>query len=191
MGRTLLSNNIQVYHGLSNEIPLDLKDYRGRVRSVLTVHDLIFLDLPSTYSWIDRRVYRFKTKRSLAMADRVVAISEATRLQLLRHFPEYGHKIQVILQPCSQAYYTEIPDSIPHPLEEQPYWLWVGTVEKRKNLEVILRALHLTPTDQRLPLVVIGNTSTDYAQQCVQLAAKLNLKVFWWILPNPKNCETP
>lgn len=175
----LLSNRIQVYHGLSNEIPLDFDGLHGRVRSVLTVHDLIFLDLPSTYSWIDRRVYRFKTKRSLALADRVVAISEATRRQLLQHFPEHEHKIQVVLQPCSPEYYTDTPESFPHPLAHQSYWLWVGTVEPRKNLEGVLHALHLTPADQRLPLVVIGNTNHSYAQQCVQLAASLGLKIHW------------
>ncbi|MBM3911531.1 MAG: glycosyltransferase family 4 protein [Sphingomonadales bacterium] len=175
----LLSNRIQVYHGLSNEIPLDLKRLQGRVRSVLTVHDLIFLDLPSTYSWIDCRVYRYKTKRSLALADRVVAISEATRRQLLQHFPEDEHKIQVILQPCSPEYYANSPKSSPHPLADQAYWLWVGTVEQRKNLETVLHALRLTPADERLPLVVIGNTSHPYAQQCVQLAASLGVKVHW------------
>ncbi len=55
----------------------------------------------------------------------------------------------------------------------------MGTVEPRKNLEAVLHALHFTPADQRLPLVVIGNTNHSYAQQCVQLAASLGLKIHW------------
>lgn len=179
MQSPLLSNNIQLYHGLSNEVPLDLGPLRGRIRSVVTIHDLIFMDLPATYPPVDRWIYRFKTKRSLALADRIVVISESTRRQVLRHFPEHAPKIQVILQPCSPEYYTDSPEPSAHPLGDQPYWLSVGTVEKRKNLETLLHALHLSPPDERLPLVVIGNTSRTYGQQCIQLACKLGLKVYW------------
>ncbi len=182
----LLANKIQLYHGLSNEVPMDLERLRGSVRSVVTVHDLIFLDLPSTYPLIDHWVYRFKTRRSLALADRIVAISESTRRQLLRYFPEHAHKIQVILQPCSPSYYKDLPTASSHPLAERPYWLSVGTVEKRKNLESVLHALHLAQPDKRLPLVVFGNTEQPYGKHCIQLAAILGLEVYW----NPPKSPT-
>jgi len=175
----LLANQIQLYHGLSNEVPMDLKRLQGRVRSVVTVHDLIFMELPDTYPLVDRWIYQFKTRHTLAIADCIVAISESTRHQLLRYYPEHAHKIKVILQPCSPHFYEESVSASVHPLGKQAYWLSVGTVEKRKNLEAVLHALHQTKPSERLPLVVIGNTDSPYAAHCMSLAAQRGLQVHW------------
>lgn len=182
MVKPLLANEIQLFHGLSNEIPMDLGRLQGRVRSVVTVHDLIYRDIPSTYPIVDRWIYRFKSSRSLALADQVVAISEFTRQRILDYYPEYASKVQVILQPCSTHYYDDPPESSLPPLGEQPYWLWVGTVEERKNLEAVLQALRLNSPQDRLPLVVIGNINSAYADRCIRLAAQWGLQVHW----NPK-----
>jgi glycosyltransferase involved in cell wall biosynthesis len=158
---------------------------------VVTVHDLIYRDIPSTYPAADRWIYRFKTRRSLALADKVVAISEFTRSRILQYFPEHAPKVQVIWQPCSPRYYEDSPDTVDHPLAEQPYWLSVGTVEKRKNLESVLQALRLARPDDRLPLVVFGNIKGPYAARCIRLAAQWGLKVHWNPDISPSGDTTP
>jgi glycosyltransferase involved in cell wall biosynthesis len=199
MRNSLLANQIQLYHGLSNELPLDLQGHGSKIHTVVTVHDLIYRELPENYPPMDRWIYQFKTRRTLALADSIVAISQATRQQLLRYYPEYAPKIKVILQACSPIFYETTAEfrsdealnpssdatiapsmhATPHPLGQQPFWLSVGTVEKRKNLETILHALYLMKPSERLPLVVIGRTGSPYATHCVHLARQWGLRVHW------------
>ena len=51
---------IEIYHGLSNELPFGLK--KNGIKSVVTIHDLIFLRAPEQYAFIDRIIYNFKCK---------------------------------------------------------------------------------------------------------------------------------
>ena len=72
---------IDVFHGLSNELPLKLPP---KVASVVTIHDLIFERYPAFYPRFDRFVYRQKFRRACQQADVVVAISEQTKQDIAR-----------------------------------------------------------------------------------------------------------
>ena len=74
---------IELYHGLSNELPLTIG--RAGCRSVVTIHDLIFIHCPEYYHPIDRMIYNYKFRRACRVADRVIAVSEFTKRELLRH----------------------------------------------------------------------------------------------------------
>ncbi|MFZ9968249.1 MAG: glycosyltransferase family 4 protein [Bacteroidia bacterium] len=177
----LRRTGVQLYHGLSNEIPLDLRG--SGITTVMTVHDLLFLDYPQTYPWIDRQIYRLKTQAGLSRADRIVAISQTTRDRMVHHFPTLQNRIQVIYQPCSTCYYRdpwtdpENRDGLPN----HPYWLYVGTIETRKNLLGLLQALSSLPKQDRLPLVVIGRGG-HYARVCREFGARHGLDLRW--IPN-------
>ncbi|MGN1262855.1 MAG: glycosyltransferase [Prevotella sp.] len=69
-------DGIDIYHGLSNELPLNID--RARCRSVVTIHDLIFKHCPEYYHLIDRLIYDYKFRRACRKADRVIAVSEYT-----------------------------------------------------------------------------------------------------------------
>jgi glycosyltransferase involved in cell wall biosynthesis len=178
LSQDLQAKGIQVYHGLSNEIPLDLQG--TGIRTVITIHDLLFLDYPQIYPWLDRQIYRLKTQAGLAKADRVVAISQTTRDRILHYFPSLQNRIDVIYQPCSSTYYRD-PWSDPGNMEgitTQPYWLYVGTIETRKNLLGLLRAMSTLLPQERLPLVVIGRGGR-HAQVCQQLGHQNGLDIRW------------
>ena len=72
----LRNDEISIYHGLSNELPLTIK---GVCPTVVTIHDLIYRRVKADYSAIDRRLYDFKYSRSARIATRVIAISERTK----------------------------------------------------------------------------------------------------------------
>src|SRR5690606_30711671 len=74
-GQTHSKKNLDIFHGLSNEIPLK-KD--NRTRYVVTIHDLIYLRFPELYHPIDVRIYKFKAKFSCEAADKVIAVSNQT-----------------------------------------------------------------------------------------------------------------
>ena len=58
----LRKNRIEIFHGLSNEIPYGLK--KSGIASVVTIHDLIFYRYPQYYPWFDRKIYEFKVRLS-------------------------------------------------------------------------------------------------------------------------------
>lgn len=161
----LKADRIDLFHGLSNEIPFNMKS--SGIKSVVTVHDLIFLRFPEWYPFIDRKIYEIKFRKSCRDADRIIAISKQTKDDIVEFFGIDPDKIDVVYQGCNPAFQgKEIPEQIEQIRKKYTlpdvYLLYVGTVEKRKNLLTIIKALKLSNLD--IPLVVVGR-HTPYARQ--------------------------
>jgi glycosyltransferase involved in cell wall biosynthesis len=165
--KQLQKDHISIYHGLSNEIPFGLKN--GPVKTIVTIHDLIFLRLPDTYKLIDRMIYNFKSRYACQHADRILAISEQTKKDIVEFYHTDPARIDVIYQTCDDSFKqqlsTEIRDKIrtKYNLPHQ-YILNVGTIEPRKNLMLIIEALREVPQD--IKLIVVGK-KTPYADQVI------------------------
>jgi len=99
------ANNIQIFHGLSNELPFNIKKHN--TKSILTVHDLIFEKLPETYSKIDRFIYRTKIKESCKNADRIIAISKHTKQDIIELYNIPKQKIDVVYQSCNNIFFND------------------------------------------------------------------------------------
>ena len=161
--KRLKIDNIDLFHGLSNEIPFGI--HRYKIKPVVTVHDLIFLKYPQWYSKIDRTIYMRKTSYSCRFAYRIIAISEQTRSDIIRFLKVDPAKIDVVYQGCNPDFYN-----IASPEKKQEvsarynlapgYILYVGTIEERKNLLNVVRAIHQGSIITTL--VVIGR-QTPYA----------------------------
>lgn len=177
--KDLKKDQIAVYHGLSNEIPLSLK--KCGIPSVVTVHDLIFLHFPQYYKFIDRKIYEFKVRYACTNASRIIAISDQTKRDLISFFKIPEDRIDVVYQNCDPVYHTlsstqekeRVKSLYKLPSE---YLLNVGTIEKRKNLLLIVKALKSVP--ENVHLVVVGK-QTDYAREVKQYikANKLQSRV--------------
>lgn len=179
----LRSDKVTVYHGLSNELPLNIRDARG-VRSVVTIHDLIYRRLPWCYSPVDRLLYDFKYGRACRNADRIIAVSECTKRDIMHYYNVEEDKIRVIYQGCDDIFRhradNERDKAVARELQlPERYILQVGTVERRKNLELTMRALAALPED--LHLVVVGRDHHGYRRKCVALAKELGItaRVKW------------
>jgi glycosyltransferase involved in cell wall biosynthesis len=163
--KQLLEDRVDLYHGLSNELPFALD--RSGIKSVVTIHDLIFLRHPELYPRIDRRIYLRKTLNAVKSADRIIAISRQTRNDLVELLEADEQKIRIIYQGCNPWFYAPVDaaerDRIrrKYALPEQ-YLLYVGTIEERKNLLTIIRALHEHQID--IPLVAVGG-KTPYFEK--------------------------
>jgi hypothetical protein len=59
MEKSIAKSEIDIYHGLSNEIPR-IKNHK--IPYVVTIHDLIFKRFPRNYRSIDRKIYNVKFK---------------------------------------------------------------------------------------------------------------------------------
>lgn len=152
----LIQENINVYHGLSNELPFNIHKFQGK--KIVTIHDLLFLRYPELYPLIDRKIYDRKFKTACLKADIIVAISEQTKQDIIDFYSITPAKIRVIYQSCDPIFNNQ-PDMLfdravikKYNLPSQ-YLLYVGTIEERKNLLALIHALN----DLRdIPLVVIG-----------------------------------
>ncbi len=91
--KDLVKDGIQLYHGLSNEIPIRI--HQSGVKSAVTIHDLIFLRYPQYYKPIDRKIYEVKFKNACKNADKIIAISEQTKRDIIHFFGTDASKIEV------------------------------------------------------------------------------------------------
>ncbi len=160
VSKDIKKNKVELFHGLSGEIPLGLPK---NIKKVVTIHDLIFVRYPNLYSFFDRKIHFFKFKYAAKKSDVVVAISEQTKKDIVSFLGINENKIKVIYQGCHTVFkqeYSEnqIENTIKkHNLPEE-YILNVGTIEKRKNLLVILKSITNTPKN----LVVIGKKTAYF-----------------------------
>lgn len=172
-------DGVQVYHGLSNELPLNIgRASSSGVKSVVTIHDLIFLKCPECYPLIDRKIYDYKFRRACINADMVIAVSECTKRDIVKHYGIAPEKITVIYQGCDALFATpateEEKDNIrkKYSLPEK-FIVSVGTIERRKNLLSVVKALSLLPHD--IHLVAVGRR-TKYTEQVEEYIQKEGLQ---------------
>lgn len=147
-------DGLDIFHGLSNELPLNIgtpekrraEEGEGRCRYVVTIHDLIFLHTPQYYHWIDRQIYNFKFRHACRCADRVIAVSEYTKREIMDYYRVPEEKIDVVYQGCDPVFAREIPAEklaevrAKYRLPDQ-FVLYVGSIEERKNLMLVAEAL--------------------------------------------------
>lgn len=140
----LRRDGVDLFHGLSGELPIGI--HASGIRSVVTIHDLIFMRHPEYYHWADVQIYAWKFRRTIAEADRIIAISECTKRDIMY----YGHvpqeRIEVIYQSCSTHFKTResearLQDVHACYLLPGRYIIHVGTVERRKNILLAVKAL--------------------------------------------------
>lgn len=159
--------SIDLYHGLSNEIPAGIQN--TGIKSVATIHDLIFERYPKQYKPVDNAIYRKKFSNACKHADKVIAISEQTKQDIIQYYGTPADKIAVCYQSCSPIFEQQVSNAEKQRIRQkyklpENYFLSVGSVIERKNLLTICKALHSLKPELNIPLVVIG-TGGEYMQQ--------------------------
>jgi glycosyltransferase involved in cell wall biosynthesis len=174
--KDIRESKVAIYHGLSNELPIGIN--RTGVKSVVTIHDLIFLRYPEYYNPVDRAIYRFKFGLACRNADKIIAISECTKRDIVSFFGIPEEKITVVYQGCHSAYGAEVSEERKTAVIEKyglppRFLLNVGSIESRKNLLLAVKALRNVPDD--IHLVAVGK-STPYQREVETYAEKSGLR---------------
>ena len=171
------ADQIDIYHGLSHEIPkLSVK---RKFKTVVTIHDLIFLRYPDYFPWLDRQIYFRKFKYAMENADLIMAICEQTKKDILHFFNIDPKKIIVHYQSASPNFYHKRDnDQILNVLQsnqlKKPYILNVGAFEERKNQKSAILAFDQIKNKCDLDLVLVG-TGKKYLKECIQLVSELKI----------------
>ena len=95
-------DQIDLYHGLSHEIPDGIE--KTNIKTVVTIHDLIFKRFPNYYKKIDRKIYDNKIKHAVKFAHTIIAISEQTKKDIIEFYQVSENKIDVIYQACDTIF---------------------------------------------------------------------------------------
>ncbi len=159
----LKKDGVNIFHGLSGELPIGIKN--KKIKTVVTIHDLIFMRYPQFYSVVDRNIHFLKFKHAAQVADIVIAISEQTKKDIIEFLKIDPSKIIVIYQGCHHAFKESYASSLKNEIRNkyhlpESYILNVGTIESRKNILSAVKAIKDIDTH----LVIVGK-KTKYTQQ--------------------------
>lgn len=170
--------DVDIFHGLSNEMPLYLQTLsHRRMATIVTIHDLIFLHHPEYYKLIDRNLYRLKYLKSAKQCDHVIAVSKKTKEDLIEFVGIPDEKISVIYQGCALTF-SHIPTLKADWVRKKynlpdRFLLFVGSIEERKNLELVIKSLPIIE-DKEISLIAVGK-KTPYADKIMNTAHRLGV----------------
>jgi len=126
-----------------------------RVPTVLTVHDLIFHLFPEHHKRLNLWYLNAAMPLYCGRATAIIAVSEATKRDLMRLYGVAAAKITVVHEAAAPHFAPVTREQVAaarvrHGLPER-YMLRVGTIEPRKNLERLLEALVVLRRSERMP----------------------------------------
>ena len=191
MIKAIEKSGVDIYHGVSNELPYGIGN--TKIKTVVTVHDIIFERFPETYHFDERYVHRWKIKHACRVANAVIAISAQTKKDLIDYYKVPAEKIFICYQNCNPIFERIIGDEEKLVIKKRyrlpdHYFLFVSSIAPRKNLIAICKALALLKKDSAIPLVVIGNGKKEKAEAKLFMAENgiSNLLILLNELPQSK-----
>ncbi len=181
----LQKHRVDVYHGLSNEIPFRIP--HSAFRTIATIHDLIFLKHKDQYPFTDRQIYQLKTKYAANHAHKIIAVSQQTKNDLIELYGINENKIEVIYPLVDSAFQSS---DIGHQTSQSKYILNVGSFFPRKNQRALIQAFDLIKNKVEEDLLLVGGAGNTKAE-IEALIANKNLQSRVKILSNVLNQDLP
>jgi glycosyltransferase involved in cell wall biosynthesis len=149
-------DRLDLFHGPVNVVPRGLP-----CPSIVTVHDLAFLRYPATVPKGRYRYLSFETRSSVKRAAKVIAVSEATKRDIVELLKIDPGKIEVVplgvdarFRPASAREQAEFDARY---RIDKPFLLTVGNLEPRKNLPRLLEAFAMVAPSIAHDLIMIGS----------------------------------
>jgi glycosyltransferase involved in cell wall biosynthesis len=152
---------VDLLHSPANLAPLF---YRGK--SVIHIHDLCFIVNPQWFSFSFRTLYNLVIPRLAQRAAKVITNSNNSRNDLLHYCSLSADRVSQIYWAVDDHFLQEnqtIDDQTP----TEPYILYVGSLEPRKNIGTLLEAYEMLRTQHPLltpKLILIGGESPLFAE---------------------------
>ncbi|HUA60570.1 MAG TPA: glycosyltransferase family 1 protein [Verrucomicrobiae bacterium] len=151
--RELSRLGADIIHGPDFAVP-----YLARRPSVLTLHDLS--------PWMNRRWHhaaqrvrrRTPALLELGIATMVITPSESVRKQAIERFRLHPDRVVSIPEAAAPWFAPAPPEMPPDP----PYFLFVGTLEPRKNVPMLVEAWREVRRDHCVDLVLVGRKRDDF-----------------------------
>ena len=146
---------------------------------VITVADLSVLKqrkVASYKSSISYFLRRFLIADGIKRADEIIAISDATKYDIISTFETLEEKIQVVYNGIGQQWFVPTAAQPNHPKIPTDYWIWWGHISSRKNLVNLIKGYHLASRKIGLPKLILIFGNTAFPGELMQLISELRLE---------------
>jgi len=172
-------HKFDIYHSPGYTLPV----WAGRVRSLVTLHDLIALDFPELCKNETALYYNLVLPGTIYSAKKIVAVSNKVKDDVLRRFPVVDeNKIAVIYHGVNFRFKKITIKKILQDVRNkynlpERYLLFVGNIEPKKNIERIVEALHQLKSEKEVinKLVIVGRKGWKYSS-LFKLIEKLRMQ---------------
>ncbi len=176
LGRRLEKDGVDLYHGLSHDLPLGMSG--PAVKKVVTIHDMIAYKHPELFTFANRIIYRKKIAHSCRVADKIIAISRQTKEDILDFLDIDPGKIEIVYQTCDPVFFIKSDEEHKKRVIEKyglpsEFILSVGTIEPRKNLCSVIRAMHKGNIQKSL---VVTGKKTNYFNTVLKTLKSLGVQ---------------
>ncbi len=146
------------------------------VPTVLTVHDLIYKLYPAYHKKLNYWYLNLAMPLFCRRADAIIAVSEATKQDIVTHYNIDPAKIHVVYEAASSIFKRPSPSQITHARQTynlpDQFLIHLSTIEPRKNLSRLLDALkRLRGSFPNLQLVLVGSKGWLYDQFFAKIKA--------------------
>jgi len=144
-----------------------------RCKKIITFHDLSFEHYPEFFSWRKRAWHKFlmNTKQEAKQADKIIAVSESTKQDLINIYGIEKEKIEVIYSGVGEQFKNISSKSVLKNISlkyglPEKFILFFGTIEPRKNIIGLIKAFEILKQNQSIPselkLVIAGTKGWLY-----------------------------
>lgn len=187
MALTILPVSYQHYFGKDAEIThffnyIVPPNVHGK--TVVTVHDMVYKAYPETMRGRTKYMLQLGLKKSLECADRIVTDSEFSKSEICRYFPQYQEKLRVVYcgvntKQFHSACESEIQEARKKYDLDRDYFLYLGTVEPRKNLSRLIEAYQIfVRGKQSPPYLVLAGGNGWRNSEIYQKASELGIQKY-------------
>lgn len=168
---------------------------RGKdIPYVSVIHDLQALHYPQYFSWIKRMFFKAAWRNTCATADRVIAISDYVKEDIIAHYPIVKEKIYTVYNPIISK-----PSSLPaafieqkYGIERGKYFYCVSSTLPHKNLPTILYVMQKRKTksiqQEKLVLSGVGGNEGVIQEMVEELGIQEQVVFTGFIPDDERDC---
>jgi len=166
--KKLCEDKIDVFWGTQYFLPKRNKE-TSNVRLVVTIHDLAIQKIKNIGSNRNIFIQKLYLRKSLKNADKIIAISETTKKDIIDIYSVNDEKISIIFNgnnpPEKYNMVTNIEEEMRHKfkIDNNKFLLFLSTIEPRKNIDTLIRAFeYIKEKDKDLKLIIAGGLGWKY-----------------------------
>ena len=158
---------------------------RGEI--ILTVHDLGFLRNPELYHPLERIYQKISHFFSIRRAEKIIAISENTKKDILYYFPQAKDKIKVIYNGYDAHSFKVRKEEEKEEIRKkynlpEKYILYIGRLETKKNIQNLIKAYQLIK-NKNIPLILGGRPGNYGYEEIKKLSRNKKNIIFLGYIP--------
>lgn len=153
-------------------------------RTVVTIHDVGFLARPELYKLSDKIYHYFSTRRIVKNAEHIITVSEFSKREIMKFYNLSPERISVTPLAADVSFYKRSPDEIKDIQEKyhigEPYFIFVGRWEKKKNIDGLLRAFFIfRQKHQKVKLLLVGKPGFGWKESRKNYPLDAVLQMGW------------